>query len=186
MQVLRFVVIVCLGAVIASCSGYRRPPTAFHQVLTEPYQLDSGDQVRVVVFGQDDLSNTYTVDQAGYISMPLIGFVPARGATINLLESSVATKLKQGYIREPDVSVEVAKYRSIFIMGEVRNAGQFPYVAGLTAQMAIATAGGFTARAEQKSVDITRQLNGEVLSGRVPITDPIRPGDTIHVRERLF
>ncbi len=186
MRFLRLAVIVCLGALLVSCSGYRRPPTAFHQVLTEPYHLDSGDQVRVVVFGQSDLSNTYTVDQAGYISMPLIGLVPARGRTTMKLEAEIANQLKNGYIRNPDVSAEVAKYRSIFIMGEVRNAGQYPYVAGLTAQMAIATAGGYTARAEQRTVDITRQINGKVLSGRVPITDPIRPGDTIYIRERLF
>ena len=186
MRFFRVVLIACMAALLVSCSGYRRPPTAFHQVLTQPYHLDSGDQVRVVVFGQTELSNSYTVDQAGYISMPLVGMVPARGKTTPQLESTIAKQLRNGYVRDPDVSVEIAKYRSIFIMGEVRNAGQYPYVAGLTAQMAIATAGGFSARAEQKSVDITRQVNGEVLSGRVPITDPIRPGDTIYIRERLF
>jgi polysaccharide export outer membrane protein len=148
--------------------------------------LDSSDRLRIIVFGQDDLSNTYVVDQAGYISFPLIGSVAARGKTQQGLASEIATKLKQGYIRDPDVSVEVDTYRPIFIMGEVQNAGQYNYVAGMTVQNAIATAGGFSSRAQQIDVDITRQINGEILNGRVPISDPIRPGDTIYVRERYF
>lgn len=94
--------------------------------------------------------------------------------------------MRQGYIRDPDVSVEVDTYRPIFVMGEVQNAGQYNYVAGMTVQNAIATAGGFSSRAQQSDVDITRQLNGEILNGRVPISDPLRPGDTIYVRERYF
>ena len=171
---------------MASCTGYRRPSTAFHQTLTEPYQLDSGDKLRLVVFGQTDLSASFTVDQSGYISVPLIGAIPARGKTTSQLESDIAVKLKAGYVRNPDVSLEVETYRPFFIMGEVRTPGQFPYVAGMTAQMAVAIAGGFTARGHQKTVDITRQINGKVLTGRVQITDPVRPGDTIYVRERLF
>ncbi|MBB4304798.1 polysaccharide export outer membrane protein [Rhodobium orientis] len=185
-RVLRLILIAGLAALVVSCTGYRRPPTAFHQVLTEPYQLDSGDKLRLVVFGQSDISSTYTVDQAGHISVPLIGAVAARGKTTSDVERAIATKLRAGYIRNPDVSVEIEQYRPFFIMGEVRTPGQYPYVAGLTAQTAVAIAGGFSARGYQKSVDITRQINGKVLTGRVPITDPIRPGDTIYIRERLF
>lgn len=175
-----------LMLMVAACSGYRQPPTAFHDVLTKPYRLDSSDNLRIIVFGQTDLTNTYSVDQAGYISMPLIGAVPARGMTQQELALDIEKRLRNGYLRDPDVSVEVDTYRPIFVMGEVSNAGQYPFVAGMTAQNAIATAGGFTSRAAQSSIDITRQINGEILSGRVPITDPIRPGDTIYVRERFF
>ena len=182
----RIAAAICLCLGVAACSGYRQPPSAFHDVLTKPYRLDSSDTLRVIVFGQRDLNNTYTVDQAGYISMPLIGSVPARGMTARELEGAITTRLKNGFLRDPDVSVEVATYRPIFVMGEVANSGQYPYVAGMTAQNAIATAGGFTPRGQQSSVDITRQINGEVMSGRVPITDPVRPGDTIYVRERFF
>ncbi|MTI46175.1 polysaccharide export outer membrane protein [Roseibium hamelinense] len=178
------VLAVCLG--LAACSGYQRPPTAFHETLTQPYRLDSSDRLRIIVFGQDDLSNTYVVDQAGYISFPLIGNVAARGKTQIELGNEIARKLRQGFLRDPDVSVEVDTYRPIFVMGEVQNAGQYSYVAGMTVQNAIATAGGFSARAQQADVDITRQINGEILNGRVPISDPIRPGDTIYVRERYF
>ncbi|SOC03863.1 polysaccharide biosynthesis/export family protein [Stappia indica] len=182
----RLIAVLCLALTVAACSGYRQPPTAFHDILTKPYRLDSSDVLRVIVFGQQDLNNTYTVDQAGYIAMPLIGSVAARGLTVRELESQITNRLKNGYLRDPDVSVEVATYRPVFVMGEVTNAGQYPYVAGMTAQNAIATAGGFTPRGQQNSVDITRQINGEVISGRVPITDPVRPGDTIYVRERFF
>lgn len=175
-----------LSFLVAGCSGYRRPPTAFHEVLTAPYLLDSGDRLRIVVYGQDAITNSYSVDQAGYISVPLIGDVPARGSTTQELEQTLEASFSKGFLRDPDVSVEVEQYRPFFVMGEVRNAGQYPYVAGMTAQTAVAIAGGFSPRAQQGSVDITRQINGEILQGRVPLSDPLRPGDTVYVRERLF
>jgi len=178
------VLVLCTG--LAACSGYRQPPSAFHETLTLPYQLDSSDKLRIIVFGQTDLSNTYTVDQAGYISFPLIGTVAVRGKTQQELANLIAHKLRKGYLRDPDVSVEVDTYRPIFVMGDVQNAGQYNYVAGMTVQNAIATAGGFSSRARQQDVDITRQINGEIINGRVPISDPLRPGDTIYVRERYF
>ncbi|MCV0428039.1 MAG: polysaccharide export protein [Roseibium sp.] len=170
----------------AACSGYKQPPTAFHETLTRPYLLDASDRLRIIVFGQDDLSNTYVIDQAGYISFPLVGNVAARGKTQWGLAAEIAAKLRQGFIRDPDVSVEVDTYRPVFIMGEVKNAGQYNYVSGMTVQNAIATAGGFSLRAQQADVDITRQINGEILNGRVPISDPLRPGDTVYVRERYY
>ncbi|MEP3278790.1 MAG: polysaccharide biosynthesis/export family protein [Stappiaceae bacterium] len=171
---------------LSACTGYQRPSTAFHEALTDAYRLDAGDELRVSVYGQTELTRSYKVDQAGYITMPLINFVPAKGQTTNELESEITKKLSNGYMRNPDVTVEVATYRPFFIMGEVQNAGQYPYVAGMTAQTAVAIGGGFTSRARQGTVDVTRQINGEVLTGKVPITDPLRPGDTVFVRERLF
>jgi polysaccharide export outer membrane protein len=132
------------------------------------------------------LTNTYSVDQAGYIAFPLVGSIPARGHTLKQMEAAIAAKLRQGYIRDPDVSVEVERYRPVFIMGEVGAAGQYSYVPGMTAQKAIAAAGGFSPRAYQGNVDVTRTINGKVMTGRVLITDPLLPGDTVYVRERLF
>ena len=171
---------------LGACSGYQPAPTAFHAAINQPYVLDAGDRVRVTVFDQGDLSNSYAVDQSGYISFPLIGAVAARGRTVNQMESAIATKLRNGYLRDPDVSVQVDQYRAIYVMGEVGAAGQYAYVPGMTVQRAIASAGGFSARANQANADITRQINGEVMTGRVLISDPIMPGDTIYVRERLF
>jgi len=179
-------VAVLASAVAAGCSGYRPAPKAFQEATIQPYRLDSGDRLRVTVFEQASLSNTYSIDQAGYIAFPLIGSVPARGKTIQEMESIIAGKLRQGYLRDPDVSIEVANYRSIYIMGEVGQAGQYSYAAGMTVQNAIAVAGGFSPRANQGNVDVTRKINGEIITGRVSISDPIMAGDTIYVRERLF
>lgn len=173
-------------SLLAGCSSYRPTPAAFHDVLTQPYRLGAGDRVRITVFEQDGLTNTYSVDQSGYISFPLVGSVPARGSTAQQLEKAIAGKLRQGYLRDPDVSVEIDRYRPIFVMGEVGAAGQYSYVPGLTVQKAIAIAGGFSARANQSMVDVTRDINGEVMTGRVVTSDPLLPGDTVYVRERLF
>lgn len=151
-----------------------------------PYLLDSGDSLRVTVFEQEGLTNVYSVDQAGYISFPLVGAVPARGHTTGQLEGAIAERLRAGYLRDPDVSVEVERYRPIFIMGEVGSAGQYTYVPGMTVHKAIASAGGFSPRAQQADVDVTRVINGKVMTGRVLTSDPLLPGDTIYVRERLF
>ena len=171
---------------VAGCSSYRPTPEAFHKVLDEPYRLGAGDRVRVSVFEQEGLSNTYSVDQSGYLSFPLVGAIPARGHTAQQLEGEIANKLRQGYLRDPDVSVEIDRYRPVFVMGEVGAAGQYSYVPGLTVQKAVAIAGGYSPRANQESVDITRDINGKVITGRVRTSDPLLPGDTVYVRERLF
>ena len=177
---------VIAAALLSGCSSYRPAPAAFHKALSAPYLLDSGDRVRVTVFEQESLTNTYAVDQSGYIAFPLVGSVPARGHTAKQVEAALAAKLRDGYLRKPDVSVEVDRYRPVFVMGEVGAAGQYSYVPGLTVQKAVAMAGGYSARANQGSVDITRDINGKVLTGRVRTSDPLLPGDTVYVRERLF
>lgn len=174
------------AVMLAGCAGYQPAPKAFHEAVIQPYRLDAGDRLRITVFEQAALTGTYSIDQAGYIAFPLIGSVPARGRTLQELEGAVASSLRQGYLRDPDVSIEIDRYRSFFIMGEVGQAGQYSYVAGMTVQNAIAIAGGYTPRANQRNVDITRKINGEIMTGRVLITDPILAGDTIYVRERLF
>lgn len=174
------------AALLAGCSSYRPAPAAFHEVLDHPYRLGAGDRVRVTVFEQEGLTNTYAVDQSGYLAFPLIGAVPARGHTAQEIEGQIADKLRQGYLRDPDVTVEIDRYRPVFVMGEVGAAGQYSYVPGMTVQKAIAAAGGFSARANQSNVDVTRDINGKVMTGRVLTSDPLMPGDTVYVRERLF
>lgn len=185
MPLFRILMIAAI-ALLSACASYRPLNPAFHKVLNAPYTLDAGDQLRVTVFNQDDLTNTYMVDKAGYIAFPLVGSVKARGMTTKQMEQQIAAQLKRDFLRDPDVSVEVATYRPFFIMGEVASGGQYTYVPGTTVQNAVAIAGGFSARAEQEDVDITRNVNGKIISGRVPLSDPILPGDTIFVRERLF
>lgn len=174
------------AATLPGCATYKPVDEAFHAVLTEPYLLDSGDVLRITVFEQADLTNTYSVDKAGYIAFPLVGSIQARGMTAKQVEADIAVRLRNGFLRDPDVSAEIDRYRPFFIMGEVGTGGQYTYVPGMTVQNAIAIAGGFTARAWQSDVDITRQINGKIMTGRVPLSDPIMPGDTIHIRERLL
>lgn len=170
---------------LAGC-GAEPPPPAMHASLITNYILDSGDEVRVIVHGQSDLTNTYTVDKGGYLVMPLIGGVPSRGRTPSLIEKDIAARLRKGFIRDPDVSVEVSRYRPFFVMGEVATGGQYTYVPGMTVQQAIAVAGGFSPRALRSDFLVTRQRNGQVFNLTAVLSDPVYPGDTIAVRERLF
>jgi polysaccharide export outer membrane protein len=151
-----------------------------------PYTLDAGDRLRIVVFGQEGLTNSYSVDASGHIAMPLIGSVDARGLTTDQLSRRIADKLRQGYIREPHVAVEIEAYRPFFILGEVTAPGQYPYVANMTVETAVAIAGGFGPRGFRKTVIISRNVNGQQVRFTVPVTCPIRPGDTINVQERWF
>jgi polysaccharide export outer membrane protein len=120
------------------------------------------------------------------ISMPLIGTVAARGRTTDQIEADMAAKLRNGYLRTPDVSVEVDRYRPFFAMGEVNAAGQYPYVAGMTVQAGVAIAGGFSPRADKHLIAVTRSMNGVIETAFLRPTDPLLPGDTINVRERIF
>jgi len=155
-------------------------------VATGPYTLDSGDRLRIVVFGQDGLSNSYVVGASGNIDMPLIGPVAAHGATTDELAKRIAARLRQGFIREPHIAVEVEAYRPFFILGEVTQPGQYPYVANMTIETAVAIAGGFSPRAFRQSVILNRVIDGQQVRAQVPVTYPLRPGDTVNVQERWF
>jgi polysaccharide biosynthesis/export protein len=166
-------------------------PHAYHAELLEaganaPYTLASGDRLRVIVFGQDSLSNSFSVDGSGNIAMPLIGSVRAIGQTTQTLEREIEGKLRNGFLREPKVAVEVEAYRPFFIIGEVTTAGQYPFVNGMTVQNAVAIAGGYTARGWTKGADVTRVIDGRPVTGTVPLTYQLRPGDTVTVRERFL
>lgn len=173
-------------AALAGCSNVPPVGPAIHAELVSPYRLDSGDRLRVIVYGQADLTNSYVVDQAGAITMPLIGPVPARGRTTSEIQVAVGAKLRQGFVRNPDVSVEVDRYRPFFAMGEVAAAGQYSYVPGMTVQQAVAVAGGFSPRADKRGVQVTRSIGGQVATATLSLSDPVAPGDTLYVRERLL
>ncbi len=154
--------------------------------VSAPYLLGSGDRLRITVFGQQNLSRTYRVDAGGFISMPLIGAVEARGISTFQLEERISRSLKRKYVKDPKVTVEVETSRPFFILGEVRDGGQYPYVADMTLQMAVAIAGGFTPRAKKRSFQLTRKINGADVTQNVPASWKVLPGDTITVKERFF
>ena len=173
-------------AALAGCAAPRYDISALGAAGEQPYRLASGDRLRVIVFGQDSLSNSFSVNGSGNISMPLIGEVRVAGLTTPEVERTVEARLRQGFLREPRASVEVEAYRPFFILGEVTTAGQYPYINGMTVQNAVAVAGGFTPRAVEDSVDVTRWVDGRPLTASAPLWFPVRPGDTITVRERFF
>lgn len=177
---------VAVSSLSACVSQLPKDTYSVEAAYSQPYYLDSGDLLRITVFGQEELTRVYPVNDGGKIAMPLIGSVTARGRTIDQLENTIVTALAAGYIRDPDVSVEVQTYRPFFILGEVRNPGQYPYVSNMTVQTAVAIAGGFTYRAKRDAVEISRRLPKEIVHGAAPIEMPVMPGDTITVHERAF
>jgi polysaccharide export outer membrane protein len=150
------------------------------------YRLDAGDRLRVVVYGQEGLTNTYAIDAGGSITMPLIGSVPARGRTPAGLAAEITAKLRIGYIREPSVAVEIEAYRPFFILGEVAAPGQYPYVPNMTVESAVAIAGGFSPRAKRDGVTLTHTGASGAVRAVVPLGTAISPGDTVLVGERWF
>jgi polysaccharide export outer membrane protein len=150
------------------------------------YRLDAGDRLRVVVYGQEGLTNTYAIDAGGSITMPLIGAVPARGRTPAGLASEITAKLRNGYIREPSVAVEIEAYRPFFILGEVAAPGQYPYVPNMSVESAVAIAGGFSPRALRDRVTLTHTDGSGPRRVVVPLGTAISPGDTVLVGERWF
>jgi polysaccharide export outer membrane protein len=182
-------IFLALAVALALLGGCSTPHYGAEQLragIDAPYQLASGDRLRVIVFGQEGLTNSFSVDGAGNISMPLIGMVRARGLTTAELATTIEARLRDGYLRDPRVSVEVEAFRPFFVLGEVGAPGQYPFVNGTTVQNAIAIAGGFGPRGYKESVDISRIVGGQLLTSSVPLTFPVRPGDTITVRERFF
>lgn len=183
---------VVAGPPVAPQPVYAEPMPLVPQpvaVIAEPepsYTLDSGDRLRVVVFGQEGLSASYSVDTSGRITMPLIGAVHARGMTPAGLQQAIAAKLKNGFVREPHVAVEVELYRPFFILGEVTLPGQYPYVPNMTVETAVAIAGGYTPRAFKYKIEISRQVNGLTEKRVVSPNYPVRPGETVHIAERWF
>ncbi|QWG25712.1 polysaccharide export protein [Bradyrhizobium sediminis] len=155
-------------------------------VYDAAYHLDAGDKLRVVVYGQEGLTNTYAIDAGGSITMPLIGAVPARGRTPAGLAAAIAARLRNGYIREPSVAVEVEAYRPFFILGEVAAPGQYPYVPNMSVESAVAIAGGFSARARRDRVTLTHTDASGSMRTVVPLGTAVSPGDTVLVGERWF
>jgi polysaccharide biosynthesis/export protein len=169
---------------VAAPVGYAAAPQPV--AYDSAYRLDAGDKLRVVVYGQEGLTNTYAIDAGGSITMPLIGAVPARGRTPAGLASEIAAKLRNGYIRDPSVAVEIESYRPFFILGEVAAPGQYPYVPNMSVESAVAIAGGFSPRARRDTVTLTHTGASGPMRAVVPLGTPVSPGDTVLVGERWF
>ena len=151
------------------------------------YRLGGGDQVRLITFGEDQLTGDFRVDDQGAIALPLVGAVPAAGLTTAQLGARVAAELKShNLLQNPSVSVEVAAYRPIFVLGEVAKPGQYPYQPGMTMLTTVAVAGGFTYRAFREYAQVVRTTDAQAVEGRVTPLSFVAPGDVVMVYERHF
>jgi polysaccharide export outer membrane protein len=150
------------------------------------YRLGIGDRVKLTVYNEPNLAGEFWVNPDGYVSLPLVGNVQAGGKTVAEIATDAKTRLSDGYLRDPKVSMEVTVFRPFYILGEVSQPGQYPFSSGLTAMNAVATAKGFTPRANRDVVRIRRQGEAGEVNYRLSPELMIYPGDTIRVGERFF
>lgn len=182
--------VASFGAPAAAQSAPAEPPApAAAPVFAgagEGYILGVGDKVRVTVFGEANLSGDFAVDSTGMVALPLIGNVKAEGLALRAFESTIEDALKEGYLTDPRVSAEVMNFRPFYILGEVARPGTYPYTSGLTVYNAVATAGGFTYRANKGSVEIKREGVEKAMDVKLTPSLTLQPGDTIRIKERWF
>ncbi|WP_298189309.1 polysaccharide biosynthesis/export family protein [Novosphingobium sp.] len=188
----RHLALAIVGAaalLVGGCAGAGAPPISTADVAAglESYHLGAGDRVRVTVFNEPSLTGEYNITPGGALAFPLIGMVAAGGRTIEAVQQELTAKLAEGYVNDPRVSVEVLNYRPFYILGEVNRPGEYSYASGMTVEQAIARAGGFTYRANEKTVFLRRQTGkGE---SAVPLRSAqvaVLPGDTIRIGQRYF
>lgn len=167
-----------------------RPETSPADVVSRgniaAYELGNGDELRVSVFGEPSLSGDFEVDGSGNVSLPLIGTVNVNGLTVEEFQATVDQRLRDGYLNDPQVSAEVMNYRPYYILGEVNQPGEYPYISGLTVLNAVATAQGFTYRANEKAVFIRPAGSQKEQKVRLTSMTEVKPGDTIRIGERIF
>lgn len=173
---------------VAACST--GPAMGGSQVAADPnmtsYRLGAGDEIKVTVYGEPELSGAFVVDGEGQIAMSLIGQVKVGNLTLAETSSSLESRLKDGWLRDPKVATELVKGRPYYILGEVNKPGEYPFVSGLTVMNAIASAGDFTYRADKNRILIKRKDSPNEEEVVLTPTTAVQPGDTIRVRERFF
>ena len=172
-----------IGTEFAPPASAQTPPSA---ASVERYVLGPNDRIRLKVYGEADITGEYEIDAGGQVSVPLAGHIKAAGLTTRQLERSITSALAKGIVRDPRVNVEIAAYRPYYILGEVKKSGEYPYRLGLTVMDAVASAGGFTYRANESKVYLRRSGAGveEIYALDAPV--PVFPGDNIRIPERYF
>jgi polysaccharide biosynthesis/export protein len=178
-------VLTLLTALSACSSPLRRLPELPPQTETA-YVLGPGDVLQITVYDQPDLTGPYHISDGGTLAMPLLGVVPAQGLTLQQLQQELLQRLQAKVVKSPDVTLQVTEYRPFFILGEVKNPGSYPYVPDMTVLTAVALAGGFTFRASQTEVSVTRRMASQAHEARAQRAARVLPGDTIYVFERHF
>jgi protein involved in polysaccharide export with SLBB domain len=175
-----------LGVSAAAHAQTPAPVTPMQDPNSADYKLGPGDKIRVITYGEESLTGEFHVGSSGKVAMPLIGEIQAAGSTGSQFQNAVESALKSGFLRDPKVSVEVLNYRPFYILGEVQKPGEYPYTSDLTVRKAVATANGFTYRANQKKVFIKHANSEKEESYPLNANTPVQPGDTIRIAERWF
>jgi polysaccharide export outer membrane protein len=175
-----------IGTRLAAPASAQAPAPTLPSASADKYVLGSNDRIRLKVYGEPDISGEYEIDSGGGVSVPLAGHINAAGLTTRQLERSITSALSKGIVRDPRVNVEIALYRPYYILGEVKKSGEYPYRLGLTVLDAVASAGGFTYRANENKVYLRRSGGGaeEIYALDAPV--PVFPGDNIRIPERYF
>lgn len=155
--------------------------------VNDPYRLNTGDHLRIYVFGVEELTGDFRVDAKGHITMPLIGDLIAKGLNKTELQDTITHELIDGgYFNDPKVTVEIIALKPFYILGEVKNPGSYEYEADLDIFKAIAIAGGYTPRASKGKAIIIRKIHNEKQRIKATEDTPILPGDSIKIEQRFF
>lgn len=183
-----FLLIFVVAGLIGGCQmlGFRTAPPLPVAQEDAVYRLGPGDTLRITVYNEQNLSGEYTVNGEGNLSLNLIGAVAARNLSVPEVARLIEDKLRDGFLRDPRVSIDVLNYRPFFVLGEVRNPGKYPYVNGMTVLNAVAVAGGYTAWARENRVILVRESDPARAEWLADERTTIMPGDVIRVRERFF
>jgi polysaccharide export outer membrane protein len=186
-------VLVLIGLASAACDGPRGITALNAETPSAPtntpgtYRISTGDKLKVTVFNEADLTGEFQVNERGNVAFPLVGEVQAANSTPDEFQQRLTARLRGKYVKNPRVAIEMTSYRPFNVLGEVKNAGQYPYRPGLTIQDAVALAGGFTYRANTRTVYVRRaDAGGEISVSTDGEKVPILPGDNIRVPERYF
>ncbi len=151
------------------------------------HHLAPGDKLKISVFNEPDLTGDFAIDENGNIAFPLIGELKAAGLGVDEFKANLVEALQGGFVRNPRVNVDVLNYRPINIIGEVKNAGQYPYRPGMMAQDVAAIAGGYTYRANENTLHVIRGTNKNQITVDLRKENiAIFPGDSVKISERYF
>ena len=181
--------LVSIALLISGCTGgslSEAEQQSMAAAAVAAPKLQPGDKIRINVFGENNLSGDYEIDQSGQISLPLAGTIEAVGLTQSELEQALAKKFRSEYLKNPKVTVTIATLRPFYMMGEVTKPGEYPYKSGLNVLTAMAIAGGPTYRASRSTVQIQRRGESSMRDYPLSASVPILPGDVIKVPERYF
>jgi protein involved in polysaccharide export with SLBB domain len=184
---IRSLLVMFLLILQAACAPSIASAPSLPIASTTAYQLGTGDEVKISVYGFDPLSGNYIVNDQGSVSLPLAGSVVLADKTLAEAETAVAKALVDKQVAvSPSVSVQVIKYRPFFVLGEVQKPGSYSFQPGMSVLQAISVAGGYTFRADRKAYGISRTVGGRLVKGRASEATLVQPGDTVIVYEAWF